>query len=259
MQKQVIIDCFPESALKYQNGYAVIAVDVIRATTSAITIAAKGGRCFPVPSLNVAIELKSKLRGPLLAGEIGGSIAPGFELNNSPAQLATRDVTGRPVILLSSSGTRLIFLAKECDALYLACFRNYGYVARHVPDHYSRVAVIGAGTRRDFREEDQMCCAWIARDLAEMGYAPTDKTTFSIIKKWATKPPEAALSSKSVDYLRRSGQTQDLDFILSHINDLRCTYRMRCGEVVALQGDETDFALVPCSAIDAAPETHPAC
>jgi 2-phosphosulfolactate phosphatase len=259
MQKQIIIDCFPESALKYQNGYAVIAVDVIRATTSAITIAAGGGRCFPVPSVKAALEMKSRLKGSLLAGEIGGSRAPGFELNNSPALLATWNVRGRSVILLSSSGTRLICLAKECDAVYLACFRNYGDVARHLADQNSRVAVIGAGSRGEFREEDQMCCAWIARDLAEMGYAPANEATFSIIKKWATEPPEAALSSKSADYLRRSGQSQDLDFILSHINDLRGAYRMRGGEVVASSGHETDFALAPGSVIDTAPETYTAC
>jgi hypothetical protein len=34
MQKQVIIDCFPESVLKYQKGYAVVAIDVIRARGS---------------------------------------------------------------------------------------------------------------------------------------------------------------------------------------------------------------------------------
>jgi 2-phosphosulfolactate phosphatase len=259
MQKQVIIDCFPESVLKYRKGFAVVTVDVIRATTSAITIAARGGRCFPVPSGKAALELKGKLKGPLLAGEIGGSMAPGFELNNSPAQLATWDFKGRSVILLSSSGTRLISLARECDAVHLACFRNYGYVARHLADQNRRVAVIGAGSRGEFRGEDQMCCAWIARDLAEMGYAPANETTFSLIKKWATEPPEAALSSKSADYLRRSGQTQDLDFILSHINDLRGAYRMRGGEVVALTGHETDFALAPGSVIDTAPETYTAC
>lgn len=259
MQKQVIIDCFPESVLKYQKGYAVVAIDVIRATTSAITIAARGGRCFPVASLEAALELKSQLKAPLLAGELGGALAPGFELNNSPAQLDKWNLTGRPVILLSSSGTRLISLARGCEAVHLACFRNYGSVAHRLADHHSRIAVIGAGSRGDFRLEDQMCCAWIARDLAEMGYGPADEATLSLIKNWATEHPEAVLKSRSADYLRRIGQVQDLDFILAHVNDLRGSYEVRSGEVVASPASERGLAFAPSSTADTTQQTYNRC
>ena len=259
MQKQVIIDCFPESARKYRKGYAVVAVDVIRATTSAVTVAASGGRCLPVPSVDAAFQLKSKLRDPLLAGEIAGALAPGFALNNSPSELAALDIAGRPVILLSSSGTRLIHQAKGCDTVHLACFRNYAFVARHLAGLLPRVAVIGAGSRGEFREEDQMCCAWIARDLAEMGYAPADEMTLDMIKQWATEPPEAALCGKSAEYLRRSGQTKDLEFILAHINDLHGVYQMRNGEVVALPEYETHFAVAPSSVLSARARTQTVC
>lgn len=243
MQKQVIIDCFPESARKYRKDHAIVAVDVIRATTSAITVAAKGGRCIPVPSVDSAFQLKGRLKDPLLAGEIAGALAPGFDLNNSPSELNALDISGRPVILLSSSGTKLIDLARGCAILHLACFRNYAFVARHLAGLLPRVAVIGAGSRGEFREEDQMCCAWIARDLAEMGYAPADALTFDMIKQWATQPPEAALCGKSAEYLRRSGQTKDLEFILAHINDLRDAYEVRNGHVVPLPHYETLFAV----------------
>ena len=259
MLKQVKIDCFPESARKYRKGYAVVAVDVIRATTSAITVAAGGGRCLPAPSVEAAFKLRSKLKGSLLAGEIGGDLAPGFEMNNSPAELARLDLAGRPVILLSSSGTRLISEAKECEALHLACFRNYGSVARHLADLHQRVAVIGAGSRGEFREEDQMCCAWIARDLAEMGYAPADRMTLDLIKRWATESPEAALTSKSAVYLRRSGQTRDLEFILTHVNDLRSAYEVRGEEVVALPGYDTDFAVARRPMMSTRPGTETVC
>jgi len=255
MQKQVVIDCFPESVSKYRKGYAVVAVDVIRATTSAITVAAKGGHCFPVPSVDAAFQLKSKLRDPMLAGEIAGTLAPGFDLNNSPSELAALDITGRPVILLSSSGTRLICQAKGCDTIHLACFRNYAFAARHLAGLLPRVAVIGAGSRGEFREEDQMCCAWIARDLAEMGYAPADAMTFDLIKQWATEAPEAALCGKSAEYLRRTGQTKDLQFILTHINDLRASYEVRNGEVVALADYETRLAVTPSCVMNAGTQT----
>lgn len=232
MQRQVIIDCFPESVRKYRRGYAIVAVDVIRATTSAVTVAARGGRCIPVASVDAALRMRQRLRNALLAGEIGGETAPGFEINNSPAQLDAHDLRDRPVILLSSSGTRLICEAKGSDIVHLACFRNYAWVARYLEGWHSCVAVIGAGSRGEFREEDQMCCTWIARDLLETGYEPGDLQTIDIIKRWRRTGPEAARNGKSADYLRRSGQMEDLEFIMSHINDLRSTYVMQGDEVV---------------------------
>jgi len=48
-----------------------------------------------------------------------------FEVNNSPAEIAMRTDIERPLVLLSSAGTKLIHAARENDVTYLACFRNY--------------------------------------------------------------------------------------------------------------------------------------
>src|SRR2546423_10649354 len=105
----VVIDCFPERAGDYWEGHAIVAVDVIRATTTAITAVDRGWRCFPVPSLEVAVPLAARLERPLLAGELGGSVPYGFDLNNSPAAIASLEDVSRPLILLSTSGTRLLW------------------------------------------------------------------------------------------------------------------------------------------------------
>ena len=73
MAGTVVIDCFPESALRYRDGWAVVAIDVIRATTTATTAVALGRRCFPVPSLEAAVPLAAQLDRPLLVGELGGT------------------------------------------------------------------------------------------------------------------------------------------------------------------------------------------
>jgi 2-phosphosulfolactate phosphatase len=239
MQRTVVIDCFPESARAYAHGYVVVAVDVIRATTSAISVAATGGRCFPVATVEAALQLKAKLKNPLLAGERAGEIAPGFDMNNSPAELAARRDVSRPVILLSSSGTKLLHEASRCDTLYLACLRNWRYLATHLAGRHERVALIGAGTRGDFREEDQICCAWIARKLLAAGYEPENRETVGLVARWALEDPAAILVSKSVDFLRRTGQLKDLDFILSHINDLPMVFVQEAGEVFAVASSES--------------------
>src|SRR5215471_6166363 len=170
MQKRVVIDCFPERVEAYRNGYAIVAVDVIRATTTAVTAVALGRRCFPTPTLEAAVPLAAKLPNPLLVGELGGSMPYGFDLNNSPADLEHRTDIHRPMILLTTSGTSVICGAQEWQAMYVACLRNYSAQIAYLAAHHPKVAVIGAGTKGEFREEDQLCCAWIAEGLLAAGY-----------------------------------------------------------------------------------------
>src|SRR5438445_8586428 len=108
MPKSVVIDCFPESAARYRHGYAVVAIDVIRTTTVAISAAESGWRCFVVATPDAAHSLRRALGDGILAGELGGAMPEGFDMNNSPVELAARTDHHRPLILLSSSGTQLI-------------------------------------------------------------------------------------------------------------------------------------------------------
>jgi 2-phosphosulfolactate phosphatase len=230
--KTVVIDCFPESVARWRDGYAVVAIDVVRATTTAITAVASGRRCFPVASLDEAFALAVKLDDPLLVGEVRGIMPPGFDINNSPAALAVRTDIHRPAILLSSTGTRLCQAASQCIAAFPTCLRNYTSVARHLARKFPKVAVIGAGTRDEFREEDQMCCAWLADALMDSGYRPKDQATADLIERWRGARTDAWVGGNSAAYLRSSGQLEDLDFILGHVDDLRVVYSLRDGEVV---------------------------
>src|SRR5712692_763188 len=140
MQKAVVIDCFPENLGAYRDGYAIVAVDVIRATTTAVTGVALGRRCFPAPTLEAAVPLAARLSNPLLVGELGGSMPYGFDLSNSPADVAVRSDTERPMILLSTSGTRLICDAYQSDAAYVACLRNSDALITHLAGRHGKVA-----------------------------------------------------------------------------------------------------------------------
>ena len=259
MRKRVVIDSFPESARAYRHGYAIVAVDVIRATTSAVTVAALGGRCFPVASIDAARRLAAKLKNPLLAGELGGEKIPGFPINNSPVELSSETSIGRPVILLSSSGTKLIREAMACDVVYLACFRNYSSAACHLVERYARVAVIGAGSRSEFRKEDQICCAWIAKDLIAAGYLPENNRTIDLVERRGDDSPESIRDGKSANYLRQTGQTKDLDFILTHINDLGAAFIMKDGELVAVPAEQPVRFASQSSTAKTALETPTAC
>ena len=232
MSRSVVIDCFPDCVWRYQEGWAIVAVDVIRATTTAVTAVLHGRRCIPVASLAHAMEHAACLHDPLLVGELGGNMPFGFDLNNSPAELARRSDVDRPIVLLATSGTPLIVNARGADAVYLGCFRNYAAVAGYVTGRHDRIAIVGAGSRGEFREEDQMACAWISERLIEAGYTSADSRTEKLVRCWSGAPAEACLVSNSVRYLRRTGQMADLEFILTHVNDLNAVGLMRYGDVV---------------------------
>jgi 2-phosphosulfolactate phosphatase len=182
-----------------------------------------------------ALAIASGFANPLLAGESSGAMPPSFEMDNSPAQIAGRTDTHRPLILVSSSGTKVIHEASGCEAVYLGCFRSFSVLAAHLAEQHRQVAVIGAGSKGEFREEDQICCAWIAAALIGKGYEPASKQTVDVVGRWGDAPPSACLCSRSVDFLKRTGQLRDLDFILGHIDDLPQVFQMRNGEVKSIR------------------------
>jgi 2-phosphosulfolactate phosphatase len=241
LDRTVTIDCFPKSLTRYRDGYAVVGIDVIRATTTAVTGVVLKRRCFPTPSLEAAVPLAARLDDPLLVGELGGNMPYGFHLTNSPAALAQRSDVSRPMILLSTSGTRMLHAAQGCAAVYAACLRNYRAQVRHLAARHPKVALIGAGTRGEFREEDQMCCAWIAEMLVEAGYEPRGELTARLVERWSGAPVDAFRGSKSVEYLTHTGQLSDLDFILEHVDDVDAVFPLQNGEVTIWQeGDEVE-------------------
>ena len=231
--KTVSICCFVDGQNEYGDDRALVAVDVIRATTTAVTAISMGWECHLVPTLQAAFDTASRLPNALLTGEVGGEMPAGFELMNSPAQLAARSDVSRPLVLLSSNGTRLMHGIRHSDAAYLACFRNYRATIEHLANNHDAVTVIGAGTRGDFREEDQMCCAWIADGLIDCGFVPEDDATLRLAQRWRGASHNGFLMSRSVAYLQRSGQLHDLEFILSHFDDVETP------AMVSANGDAT--------------------
>ena len=232
--RKVSICCFTDGLREYPNAAALVAIDVIRATTTAITAVVMGRECHIAPTLEAAIETAARLPNALLAGELGGDMPEGFEMTNSPAYLATRSDNARPLVLLSSTGTRLMHEIQDCDSAYVACLRNYSATIDHLAENHDAVVLIGAGTRGEFREEDQMCCAWIADGLIETGFVPEDSATRSFVERWRGSAHDALVVSRSVEYLRRSGQLRDLAFILSHVDDVDFACKVSANQVASL-------------------------
>jgi 2-phosphosulfolactate phosphatase len=235
MQRTVLIDCMGKRFLEAWRGSVVVAVDVLRSTTTAITGVAAGRKCFPVPSLDAATALATRLEGRLLVGELGGNMPYGFDLTNSPSELAERTDLDRPMILISSSGTGLLCEADKAATMYAACLRNISAQVRFLMERHADIVLLGAATRGEFREEDQLCCARIAAPLIDAGYEPLGETAH-IIERWRDAPFETLLAGKSAAYLRDTGQQRDLDFVLTHVDDVDAVFLVDHGEIVRAGG-----------------------
>jgi len=230
----VAIDCFHEHLTSPGADEVIVAVDVIRATTTAVTAAAVGKPLYPAGSIEAAVRLAADLDRPILAGELGGVQPYGFDLQNSPTQIAALDHSTRPIILLSTSGTRLMAEASQVAATYVACLRNVSALVRHLAALEHDVRILGADSRGEFREEDQLCAARIARGLAPAGYRPADAATEEVVQRFGLAPDDAFMSGKSAEYLRDTGQSADLDFVVGHIDDLDRVFVLDAGEVRAI-------------------------
>ena len=124
----------------------VVVIDVIRAFTTAARAFASGAReVFLVDSADAAFELRKRMPGAFLMGEIGGARVPGFDHGNSPAEFPTEAVRGRRVIQSTGSGTRCAVAAAGAETLFVASLSVAGATARAIgsPPLVTLVASMG--------------------------------------------------------------------------------------------------------------------
>jgi len=70
------------------------------------------------------------------------------------------------------------------------------------------------------------------------GYKLDDDRTVEVVDRWREAPVEACTKGKSAEYLRKSGQTRDLEFILAHVNDLDSTFMIEHDEIIRIPASD---------------------
>jgi phosphosulfolactate phosphohydrolase-like enzyme len=181
--------------------------------------------------MEAAVRLAADLDRPILAGELGGVQPYGFDMQNSPCEMQDMQDSLQPIILLSTSGTRLMMEAADRGVCYAACLRNASAQARHLAQAGADAVILGADSRGEFRDEDRVCAARIARVLVEAGYSTADRLTAEVLERWGTASDDAFLQGRSAKYLRDTAQEHDLEFVLEHIDDLSSVYAVEGGEM----------------------------
>jgi 2-phosphosulfolactate phosphatase len=188
-----------------------IVVDVLRAT-STITQALAAGyrRVLCCAEIEEARALAEREAPAALAGERRLEPIPGFDLGNSP-----RDLAGAPaaetLILTTTNGTRLLTsAAARFDHVYVGSLLNLDAVAAAAAAHDQDVAVLCAGVLGELALDDAYCAGRIADAL---GGDRTDSAIAAVRLAHTYDTAAAGIGSgRSAWNLRRHGLADDIEW-----------------------------------------------
>jgi 2-phosphosulfolactate phosphatase len=141
-----------------------IVVDVLRATSTIAQALASGyRRVLCCAEVDEALELRSRLGDGVLAGERNAVEIPGFDLGNSPRELA--EPLGETLILTTTNGTRaIVAAAAHAETVLVGSLLNLDAVAAAARGR-GDVEVVCAGLQGRFTIDDAYCAGRIAELL----------------------------------------------------------------------------------------------
>lgn len=171
MSINVTTEFLAKDAVKaVRRGDLIIVVDALRCTSTIVTALANGAReVIPVKSLGKARKMRSENSDYLLAGERGGLKPPGFDLGNSPLEYTPERVSGKTIILTTTSGTKALENSKGARHVFIGSFLNASAVAREALsialNDGRDICIVQSGTNGAFSLEDFICAGAIISNL----------------------------------------------------------------------------------------------
>jgi 2-phosphosulfolactate phosphatase len=149
-------------------GRTVVALDVLRATTSIVEALAAGARSlFPVGTIEEAIGLAKTLgrEEVLLAGERKALPIEGFDLGNSPGEFTAERVGGKIVVMSTTNGTLALTVAGAGERVIVGAWTNFQAVVDELVRSAAEPVFLCAGRDRAFGLEDAVCAGQMAAAL----------------------------------------------------------------------------------------------
>lgn len=160
---------YPQRQLKDND--AVVAVDILRATTS-ICAAFQAGAVEVVPLDSLDPLALYAQKGYRVAAERGGEkvVVAGVAATcgNSPTEYLTMDLSGEKLAYSTTNGTVSILLAKDCRRVYAGSFANLSALARRIKaDGIGRLVILCSGWKGDPCIEDTLFAGALCGALQE--------------------------------------------------------------------------------------------
>ncbi len=196
-----------------------IVLDVMRATTTMSVMFDQGARqVLAAQTLEQAREAAQKVPGRLLCGERYTKIPAGFDYNNSPAQFAQIDLSGRDLILTTSNGTRALFACPEQGMCLAGSFYNAQAVVSCAlalaQERDCNISIVCASEYGFFSLEDTACAGYLALEfLRQQPNCEVRDSVHGAITLYESYPSARLIEyAQSARDLIASGQERDLDF-----------------------------------------------
>ncbi|WP_347157971.1 2-phosphosulfolactate phosphatase [Pontibacter chitinilyticus] len=199
------------------EGKAVVAVDILRATSTMTTAFANGAAdIIPVMDLEECRTFAAK--GYLTAAERDGIKADGFDLGNSPFSYGQEVVKDRTIAITTTNGTRAIRLSEAAEEIIVGSFLNLQVVADYLRELQLDVLVVCAGWKGQFNLEDTLYAGALVERLQDTFTFANDATLASLYLYRQAKDDLLSFlrQSSHVRRLENLGIEKDIAFCLQH-------------------------------------------
>ena len=136
----------------------VVIIDVLRATSTICTALYNGAKCIiPVDNVPKCIEWGKQIEC-VTAGERDGQIAEGLEHGNSPYEYPRKFIAGKTLVLTTTNGTRLLYMAIEKGAakIVTGSFPNLSAVCDYLVNQQHNVILACAAWKDKINIEDSL-------------------------------------------------------------------------------------------------------
>ena len=136
----------------------VVIIDVLRATSTICTALYNGAKCIiPVDNVPRCIEWGKQIEC-VTAGERDGRIAEGLEHGNSPYEYSRDFIAGKTLVLTTTNGTRLLYMAIEKGAAVIVTgsFPNLSALCNYLPNQPHNVILACAAWKDKINIEDTL-------------------------------------------------------------------------------------------------------
>ena len=146
----------------------VVVIDVFRATSTIAAALYNGAEAVvPVDTVAKAIQIAEDIKG-IAAGERDGKIADGLQYGNSPLEYHREFIGGRKLVLTTTNGTKLLYMALEKGAsdIVTGSFPNLGAVCSYLLKQNKNVVLACAGWKDRFNMEDTLFAGAVIDQIA---------------------------------------------------------------------------------------------
>lgn len=211
--------CFsPELLHLYDlKGKAVVAVDILRATSTMVTAFAEGATTiYPVMDLEECRNFAAN--GCLTAAERNGIKAEGFDLGNSPFGYMDGKVKGREIAITTTNGTRAIRMSEAAAEIVVGAFLNLQAVADHLETLGLDVLVVCAGWKGQFNLEDTLFAGALIERL-QGKFSSENDSTLAALYLYQTAKADLLTFLRQSSHVRRLEHLEihkDIEFCLRH-------------------------------------------